>query len=331
MVWNRLVSTLLSGAAIVLVDGNPGYPELDGLFAVVERAKVTVWGASSAYLALCQRAGLRPNEKYDLGRLRTVIAAGSSCPPDVYGFIRDSVKCTGFVSGTPLTPVVPGEIPARMPGVMAESYDDSGRPVLDVPGELVITRPMPSMPVAFWNDPSGEVYRSAYFDTWPGVWRHGDRFVLTSRGTSRILGRSDATLNWGGVRLGTGEFYTIVEAIPEIVDSLVAHARDDATSTEELVLFVVLRDGAELTDDLRDRVRRELCRQRSPRHVPDRIVQISAIPRTNSGKKLEIPVKKVLTGADPAEVASLGSVTNAAALWEIAALRSTPTGTGSRN
>jgi acetoacetyl-CoA synthetase len=335
MVWNRLVSTLLTGACIVLVDGDPRHPELDSLFAIAERAGVTVWGASSAYLALCQRAGVRPNARYDLSRLRTLVAAGSSCPPEVYDFVREAVQadllfyegsggtdvCTGFVSGTPLTPVTRGEIPARMPGVQAEAYDSAGHAVLDEPGELVITKPMPSMPVAFWNDPDGEVYRAAYFDTWPGVWRHGDRFLLTGRGTSRILGRSDATLNRGGVRLGTGEFYSVVEAMPQIADSLVVHVRDDAADEEELVLLVVLRDGLGLSDALREQIRTELRRERSPRHVPGRIEQISAVPRTNSGKKLEVPVKKILAGAHPADVASLGSITHVEALWEIAGLR----------
>ena len=211
-----------------------------------------------------------------------------------------------------------------MPGVQAEAWDDAGRPVLDQPGELVITKPMPSMPVAFWNDPDGELYRTAYFETWPGIWRHGDRFLLTDRGTSRILGRSDATLNRGGVRLGTSEFYSVVEAMPEVADSLVVHLTDDA-GTSELVLLVALRDGIQLSDALREQIRAELRRQRSPRHVPDRIEQISAVPRTNSGKKLEVPVKKILAGAHPATVANLGSVTHADALWEISTLRSTMT------
>jgi acetoacetyl-CoA synthetase len=338
MVWNRVVSSLLVGASCAILDGDPTYPELGSLFAFVADNGVTAWGVSATYLMLCQESGLEPGRDYDLSRLRSIVAAGSPVPLEGYLYVYEKLRpdilfysgsggtdvCTGFVSGTPITPVTAGEIPARMLGVSAEAFDDEGRSVIDQPGELVITKPMPSMPVGFWNDHDGERYRSTYFDMYPGLWRHGDQFIVSSRGTCNIVGRSDATLNRGGVRLGTGEFYAVVDALPEVAASLVVHLEDGLGRRGALILFVVLADGYVLDDALRSRLAAELRRQRSPRHVPDEAYAVPDIPRTLTGKKLEVPVKKILLGADPAAVANAGSLQNPAALdafVEIAALR----------
>jgi acetoacetyl-CoA synthetase len=338
MVWNRVVSSLLVGASCAILDGDPTHPDIGALFAFVADNGVTAWGVSATYLMLCQESGLDPGRDYDLSRLRSIVAAGSPVPLEGYLYVYEKIRsdilfysgsggtdvCTGFVSGTPITPVTAGEIPARMLGVRAEAFDDEGRSVIDEPGELVITKPMPSMPVGFWNDADGERYRSTYFDMYPGVWRHGDRFIVTSRGTCNIIGRSDATLNRGGVRLGTGEFYAVIDALPEVASSMVVHLEDGLGRRGALILFVVLAEGCELDDALRLRLAAELRRQRSPRHVPDEAYAVADIPRTLTGKKLEVPVKKILLGADPAAVANAGSLQNPAALdafVEIAAQR----------
>jgi acetoacetyl-CoA synthetase len=328
MVWNRVVSTLLVGASCAILDGDPTYPELGSLFQFVADNGVTAWGVSATYLMLCEESGLNPGREYDLSRLRSIVAAGSPVPLEGYLYVYEKLRpdilfysgsggtdvCTGFVSGTPITPVTAGEIPARMLGVAAEAFDDQGRSVVDEPGELVITKPMPSMPVGFWNDDDGERYRSTYFDMYPGIWRHGDQFIVSPRGTCNIIGRSDATLNRGGVRLGTGEFYAVVDALPEVTASLVVHLEDGLGRRGALILFVVLADGLELDDALRTRLAHELRRQRSPRHVPDEAYAVGDIPRTLTGKKLEVPVKKILLGADPDTVANAGSLQNPAAL-----------------
>ncbi len=218
--------------------------------------------------------------------------------------------CTGFLGGSPLLPVYEGEIACRALGARVEAYDPGGHPVTGELGELVITAPMPSMPVGFWGDDTGERYRAAYFDVFPGVWRHGDWLTVTSRGTCVITGRSDATLNRGGVRLGTAEFYSVVEGMPEVVDSVVVHLEDADGGAGELLLFVVLADGLELDDALRRRIATELRTNLSPRHVPDEIHQVRAVPRTLSAKKLEVPVKKILTGTPVESAAATGALAN---------------------
>jgi acetoacetyl-CoA synthetase len=334
MVWNRCVSTLLTGAGFAILDGSPVHPQVDALFRFIEQAEVTDWGVSASYLMLCRNAGVEPARDHDLSRVKTVVAAGSPLPLEGYEYLAEHVcpghlfysgsggtdVCSAFVSGTPLSVVTAGEIPARMLGVKAEAYDEQGRSVIDQPGELVISEPMPSMPVAFWNDPDGTRLRSTYFEHYPGKWRHGDRFIVTSRGTCNIIGRSDATLNRGGVRLGTGEFYSVVEALPEVQDSLVVHLEDQAESRGELLLFVVPAAGHELDDELRARLGGVLARQRSPRHVPDRILSVPAIPKTLTGKKLEIPIKQILLGADPEAVASAGALADPGALKPFVAM-----------
>ncbi|CAB4941068.1 unannotated protein [freshwater metagenome] len=334
MVWNRVVSSLLTGASFAILDGDPTYPELGELFHFVEQAKVTSWGVSAAYLMLCRESGLKPKDHYDLSRVREIVGAGSPVPVEGYHYVNDDVKpgvhffsgsggtdvCSGFVSGTPISPVSAGEIPARLLGVAAEAWDENGKPLIDEPGELIITKPMPSMPVFFWGDEDGERYRTTYFEMFPGYWRHGDRFIVSPRGTCDILGRSDATLNRGGVRLGSSEFYSVVNALPEVDDSLVVHLEGGTRGGGTLMLFVVLADGVEMTDELKKKLAGELRRQRSPRHVPDEAYAVSGIPMTLTGKKLEVPVKQIMLGEDVAKVANAGSVQNAEVLDEFAAI-----------
>lgn len=333
MVWNRAVSSLMVDCAMVLMDGDPTYPDLFGMFGLVEETGVTVWGVSAAFLGLCRREDVRPAERFDLSKIRAIVSGGSRIDPDGYRWIYDRFDprthfssgsggtdvCTAFVSGSPLLPVTAGEIPARMLGVRAEALGPDGAPVVDEPGELVITAPMPSMPVGFWKDEGDARYRAAYFGAGDGLWHHGDRFIVSSRGTCEILGRSDATLNRGGVRLGTAEIYRVAETVDGVVDSLVVHL-DESGGAGQLLMFVVLAPGVRCDDDLRGTVARALRRELSPRHVPDELIGVDAIPRTMTGKKLEVPVKRVLMGAEPGEVASRGALQDFAALEAFAAI-----------
>jgi len=272
----------------------------------------------------CRKAGLRPGESADLSLVRGIGSTGAPLTAEGFRYVYEAVNpsaqlqsvsggtdlCTAFVGGSPLVPVWEGEISCRCLGAAVEAFSPDGRPLVGEQGELVLTRPMPSMPVAFWNDPAGERYRAAYFDIFPGVWRHGDWITITERGSCVISGRSDATLNRGAVRIGTAEFYAVVESIPDVADSVVVHLED----TDELLLFVALRDDIGLDAALEARIRQELRASLSPRHVPDRIIRVPAVPRTLSGKKLEVPVKRILTGTPPDEVASRGSLANPRAL-----------------
>jgi acetoacetyl-CoA synthetase len=327
MMWNFLVSAPLVGAAAVLFDGDPAAPDLGNLWRLAGEAAITYFGTSAPFLLACRKAGIVPAELADLSALRGLGSTGAPLPPEgfdwVYRAVGDRLQlgslsggtdvCTGFVGTAPLLPVVRGEIACRLLGARVEAFDPAGRPVLDQVGELVITAPMPSMPVGFWGDPDGTRYRDAYFDTYPGVWRHGDWITITSRGTCTITGRSDATLNRGGVRLGTAEFYSVVEGLPEVVESVVVHLEDSAAGTGgagELLLFVVLADGLELDQALRGRIVRELRSALSPRHVPDEIYQVRAVPRTLSAKKLEVPVKRILTGTPVEAAAARGALAN---------------------
>ena len=330
MMWNYQVSGLAVGATIVLFDGSPGHPDLGSLWRMAAEEGVTFFGTSAPFLMACRKAGLRPAELVDLSALRAIGSTGAPLPVEGFRYVHDSVGpsvhlqslsggtdvCTAFVGASPLVPVWEGEISCRQLGCAIEAYAPDGTPLIGVQGELVLTRPMPSMPVAFWDDPDGERYRAAYFEDFPGRWRHGDWITFTDRGSCIISGRSDATLNRGGVRIGTAEFYAVVEAIPEVADSLVVHLdRDD-----RLLLFVAMRDGATLTDELRARIGRELRTTLSPRHAPDEITAVPAIPRTLSGKKLEVPVKRIL-GGTPADVAaSRGSLADPSSLDAFEAL-----------
>ncbi|MFI7491254.1 acetoacetate--CoA ligase [Micromonospora echinaurantiaca] len=324
MMWNFLVSGPAVGAAIVLFDGNPGHPDLGALWRLAERTGTTYFGTSAPFLLACRKAGLVPKEIADLAALRGLGSTGAPLPAEgftwVYAAVGDTLQlqslsggtdvCTGFVGGVPLLPVHAGRITCRALGAKVEARSGDGTPVIGELGELVITEPMPSMPVGFWNDPDGTRYREAYFDHYPGVWRHGDWITIDERGGCVITGRSDATLNRGGVRLGTAEFYSVVEGLDEVVDSVVVHLEDDEGGAGELLLFVVLAEGLELDDALRARICRELRTALSPRHVPDEIHQVRAVPRTLSAKKLEVPVKKILTGTPVDSAAAKGALAN---------------------
>ncbi|NUR72948.1 MAG: acetoacetate--CoA ligase [Hamadaea sp.] len=324
MMWNYLVSAPAVGSAIVMYDGNPGWPDLGALWRMAEETETTFFGTSAPFLLACRKAGLSPKDVADLSRLKGLGSTGAPLPPEgfrwVYTDVSDTLQlqslsggtdvCTGFVGSTPLNPVYEGEIAARCLGARVEAYDPTGKPVLGELGELVISAPMPSMPVGFWGDDDGSRYREAYFDVFPGVWRHGDWVTIADHGSCVITGRSDATLNRGGVRLGTAEFYSVVEALDEVVDSVVVHLEDTEGGAGELLLFVVLQDGLELDDTLRAKIARELRTALSPRHIPDAIYQVTAAPRTLSGKKLEVPVKRILTGTPVDRAAAKGALAN---------------------
>ena len=332
MMWNFCVSGLVVGASVVLFDGNPTAPSAERLWSFMDEHDVSVAGVGAAYLVACAKAGLVPRATYRLAALETLGATGSPLPGSAAEWVYRDVKadllvasfsggtdvCTGFVGSSPLHPVWAGEISCRCLGVALEVFDETGHTVRDVEGELVVTQPMPSMPVSFVNDPGDARYRAAYYDRYPGVWVHGDRATLTAHGSVVISGRSDGTLNRGGVRMGTAEFYNVVEALPEVTDSLVVHLEDPNGGPGELWLFVVApgADPAALVERIRTEVRTRL----SPRHVPDHVEVVGAVPHTLTGKKLEVPVKRILAGADPTAVASLSSVANPESLETFVAL-----------
>jgi len=330
MMWNFLVSGPAVGAAIVLFDGNPAAPDLGELWRLAERTGMTYFGTSAPFLLSCRKAGVVPRELADLKAVRGVGSTGAPLPPEGFRWVYEAVGtdlmlasvsggtdvCTAFVGGVPLLPVYEGEISCRCLGARVEAYGPDGTPVIGELGELVITAPMPSMPIGFWGDDDGSRLREAYFDRYPGVWCHGDWITITERGTCVITGRSDATLNRGGVRLGTAEFYSVVEALDVVVDSVVVHLEDPGGGPGDLVLFVVLAEGVDLDDALRGRIARELRTALSPRHVPDEIFQVRAVPRTLSGKKLEVPVKRILTGMPVESAAAKGALANPESLAE---------------
>ena len=327
MMWNFLVGCLLTEASIVLYDGSPGHPDMGVLWDLAESAGVTTFGTSASYIASCMKAGVEPGDGRDLSKLTAVGSTGSPLSPEGFRWVYEHVGedtwlfstsggtdvCTAFVGGCPLLPVYEGELQARALGCAVESWSPDGESLIGEVGELVITEPMPSMPVFFWNDPDGERYRESYFDMFPGVWRHGDWIEITERGTAIITGRSDSTINRGGIRMGTAEIYRAVLAVEDVTDALVV---DIPREGEEnfMPLFVVLREGAELDDDLLKAIKARIREDCSPRHVPNEIVAIREIPRTLSGKVLELPVKKILQGADPEKAASRDSLANPKAL-----------------
>jgi acetoacetyl-CoA synthetase len=335
MMWNALVSGLLVRASIVMIDGNPLHPDIRWQWRLAAETGATLMGASPGFLMACRKEGVRPAEEFDLSRLRQIGAAGSPLPPEGYRWVAEQFGpnvllnvgsggtdvCSGIVQGSPLQPVWVGEISGPCFGVDAQAFDEKGNPVVGELGELVITAPMPSMPVGFWGDPDGTRYRDTYFDVYPGVWRHGDWVRFSEVGSAIIAGRSDATLNRGGVRLGTAEFYRVVEELPEVVDSLVVHLEDPAGGNGELLLYVRLRNGVELDDALRRKIATALRTELSPRHIPDGIVAVPVVPHNRTGKKLELPVKKILLGAAPDEVASRDVLADPTALDAFVALR----------
>ncbi len=324
MMWNLLVGGLLAGTTIVLYDGQP---DPHGLWSFAERAEVTCFGTSAGFLTACMKAGVEPGRDNDLSRVRSLGSTGSPLPVEGFEWVYEHVKrdlwlfstsggtdvCTAFVGGCPLLPVYAGELQARALGAAVQAFDPDGQPLIGEVGELVLTEPMPSMPLFFWNDPDGARYRESYFETYPGIWRHGDWLEVNERGGSVIYGRSDSTINRGGVRMGTSELYSAVEGVDEVLDSLVVDVPSEDASESTMWLFVVL-DGASLDEELVGTLRRRLREYCSPRHVPDRIVQVDAVPRTLSGKKLEVPIKKILMGTDPARAASRDSLADPEAL-----------------
>lgn len=321
MAWNYLVGGLLHGTTIVLYDGSPAHPSIDRLWQVAQETGTNVLGMGSAYASGCAKAGVELPGGDHLGSLRVVIPTGSPLPPAAWRWLEDQLPprvridsicggtdvCTAFFGGSPLLDVRAGEISTRWLGVHAEAFDAQGIPVRDTMGEFVVTAPMPSMPIGLWDDAGGERYRQSYFDTFPGVWRQGDWITISASGSIVVWGRSDATLNRGGVRLGSAEIYAIVEALPEVADSLVVGV-ELPDGEYYMPLFVVPVPGAELDEDLRAKIALALRTELSPRHVPDAIIEAPAIPRTLTGKKLEVPVKRILQGVAPEAAAASGSL-----------------------
>jgi acetoacetyl-CoA synthetase len=323
MMWNFLISALLTRAAIVTYDGSPGHPDMEVLWDLAERTGMTCFGTSASYVAGCMKAGVEPSSGRDLSRMRSVGSTGSPLSPEGFDWIYEHVGadtwlfstsggtdvCTAFVGGVPLLPVYRGELQGRSLGARVEAWNEDGQSVIGEVGELVITEPMPSMPVYLWGDEDGSRYRAAYFEHYPGVWRHGDWIEITPRGTAVIYGRSDSTINRQGVRMGTSEIYRAVASVPDVLDSLVVDVPRPGTEGW-MPLFVVLREDAELDDELTAEIKRRIREQCSPRHVPNEVLQIAEVPRTLSGKVLEVPVKRILMGEDPAKAASRDSLAN---------------------
>ncbi len=331
MMWNFLVGGLLLGTTLVLYDGSPGHPDLSALFRVAAEERISYFGTSAPFLMACRKAGLEPGKAFDLGALQSVGSTGAPLPPEGFAWVYEHLSrdvllgsvsggtdvCTAFVLSAPTLPVHAGELSCRGLGCKVEAFDAAGRSVIDEVGELVLTAPMPSMPVGFWGDDDGSRYRDSYFSTYPGVWRHGDWIRITPRGSAVIYGRSDATLNRGGVRMGTSEFYRVVEALPEVADSLVVDTAGPGNQTGTLWLFLVLRPGRALDTELLDQIRTRLRSDLSPRHVPDRIEQVTGIPRTLNGKKLEVPIKRILCGVPADQAVNLDTVQNPDALQSV--------------
>jgi acetoacetyl-CoA synthetase len=329
MMWNFLIGCLFTEAAIVLYDGSPGHPDLGALWALAQRTGMTCMGVSAGLLSACEKAGVRPGAEYDLSALRSIGSTGSPLAPESFAWVYREVKpdvwlfstsggtdvCTAFVGGCPLLGVYEGELQCRALGCAVEAWDEQGRSVTDEVGELVLREPLPSMPIYFWGDPEGERYRESYFSMYPGIWRHGDWIRITPRGGAVIYGRSDATINRQGVRMGTSEIYRAAGAVEEVVDALVVDIPIEAHPPElQMWLFVVLRPEASLDEALAGAIKRRIREDCSPRHVPDKVLQIAEVPRTLSGKALEVPVKRILMGAAPGETASVDSLANPEAL-----------------
>jgi acetoacetyl-CoA synthetase len=327
MMWNFLVGVLLTPASIVLFDGHPGSPDLGVLWDLAEATGMTTFGTSASYIASCMKAGIEPRDGRDLSELRAVGSTGSPLAPEGFDWVYEHVGsdtwlfstsggtdlCTAFVGGVPTLPVYEGELQARALGAKVEAFDEDGNALVGQVGELVLTEPMPSMPISFWGDDDGSRLCESYFSMYPGVWRHGDWIEITERGTAIISGRSDSTINRGGIRMGTSEIYSAVLADDDVVDALVVDVPREGTDGW-MPLFVVLREGAALDDDLVARIKRRIREDCSPRHVPNEIHQIAEVPRTLSGKALEVPVKRILMG-DPADkAASRESLANPDAL-----------------
>ncbi|NNC22685.1 acetoacetate--CoA ligase [Salinisphaera sp. USBA-960] len=327
MMWNWHVSGLFTGARLVTYDGSPGYPDLDALWSLVERENVTCFGTSAKWLGACRNAGIAPCDDHDLGALRVIFSTGSPLLDADYDWVYTHVKSdillgsisggtdivASFVGCCPILPVRRGEIQCRLLGVAAQAFDDDGQAVIGEQGELVCTQPLPSMPVGFWGDPDGARYRQSYFDRFPGIWAHGDNIAFTETGGAVIYGRSDATLNIGGVRIGTAEIYRQIEPMVEVADCLVA--AQTVGEDDRMVMLVAPVEGHVVDDALRDAIRKRLREQASPRHVPKLIVEVAALPYTYSGKKVELAVAHVLNGR---EVSNVSAIRNPESLTEVA-------------
>lgn len=334
MMWNLLIAALLTGSAAVLYDGSPVFGGPAFLWELAAQSGATCFGASPTYVQMMEKAGLVPSEQYDLQRLESIVISGAPSTPETFEWFYRCVKrdlwvtsqsggteiCSGFVGACPTLPVFAGEIQTRMLGMDVHAFDDSAREVFDEVGELVVTSPFPSMPIYFWNDPQGVRYRESYFDTFPGVWRHGDFIRINARGGCYIYGRSDSTLNRHGVRIGTAEVYRCVEQIEAVADSLIVCCELPA-GRWFMPMFVRLQPDVVLDQALQETICNRLRSDCSPRHVPDDIIQVDAIPYTLTGKKMEIPVRKLLTGAALADAANVGSMMNPASIYWYVAFR----------
>jgi acetoacetyl-CoA synthetase len=336
MMWNLLLGGLLVGAAVVLFDGDPGHPDLGRLWDLAEETGITTFGTSASFIAGSMKAGIVPRDGRDLSALRAVGSTGSPLSTDGFTWVYDQLGpdlwlfstsggsdlCSAFVGGVPTLPVHRGELQARALGAALQSFDPEGRPLVGEVGELVLTAPMPSMPVCFWGDEDGARYRGSYFEDYPGAWRHGDWITITDRGTAVISGRSDSTINRGGIRMGTAEIYRAVLELDELLDAVVVDVPHptDPSANGRILLFVVLRDGVVLDDDLTRRIARRVREDCSPRHVPDAVHAIAAVPKTLSGKTLEVPLKRLLTGEPADRVVSRDSLANPEALDAFAEL-----------
>jgi len=323
MMWNLLIGGLLLGIPVLLYDGSPGYPDMNVLWRFAEQSGMIFFGTSAGFILACMKAGITPGKTFDLSRLRGLGSTGSPLPPEGFQWIYEQIKqdlwlasisggtdvCSAFLGGSVLLPVHAGELQCRLLGAKVEAFDDNGRPLIDEMGELVITEPMPSMPLYFWNDPEGKRYRESYFEMYPGIWRHGDWVKITPRGSAVIYGRSDSTINRKGIRMGSSEIYRVVEDIPEVLDSLIIGV-ERAGGAYYMPLFVVLQPGVELDDALKTTIRNKIRANLSPHHVPDEIIAIPEVPRTLNGKKLEVPVKKLFMGAPLEKAISVDSMSN---------------------
>lgn len=327
MMWNFLVGGLLAGSSIILYNGSPGYPDLNRLWQLAAETGITYFGTSAAYIHACLKADLQPGRRFDLSAIRALGSTGSPLSAEGFAWVYNHVNphlalesvsggtdlCTAFVGGQRLSPIYAGEIQAACLGAHVQAFNEAGRPVIDEVGELVITAPMPSMPLYFWNDPDQTRYRASYFDMFPGVWRHGDWIKFNRRGGCVIYGRSDSTINRQGIRMGTSEIYRVVEGLPEIADSLVVDL-EMLGRPSYMPLFVVLRPGVTLDDALKARLKRQIRQDISPRHAPDEIFAIAEIPYTLSGKKMELPIRRILLGEPADKVVNPGAMRNPAAL-----------------
>lgn len=327
MMFNILTSGLLTGSALVLYDGNPAYPNIGKLWELAEKTRATAFGASPMYVNLMKKAGLTPMKEYDLSNLDSVILSGAPASPEVFEWIYGNVKqelwlssqsggtdiCSGFVTGVPIEPVYAGEMQVRGLGNDVHAYTEDGDSVIEEVGELIVRQPMPSMPIYFWNDQNNERLHASYFDTYPGIWRQGDNLKITSRGTCIIYGRSDSTLNRNGVRMGTSEIYSAVEELEEIQDSIIVNI-DLTDSRSYMPLFIVLKPGYTFDDTIKSKIKDQIRTLASPRHVPDDIFQIEQVPYTLTGKKMEVPVRKIISGVAEEQAANRDAMANPTAV-----------------